>query len=177
MLPIYTIRGIGKSIVNGGKIMKIDKLYSVQKSLLVYKTAKTASSVKDKNDSKRDMLTLTNEAQQFLTKIKEQRQEMRRQQSENSSKKTKGPNMSKCYKIAGRIGNGHKVPLKDLRYLKENAPELYKNAILFKKHNPHPKKYKSCLDKEDEAYMREKQNSMLDVSVGASDAMVLNSDE
>ena len=154
--------------------MKIDKLIGVQKNMIAYKSAKNAISKKTESESKRDMLTLTKEAQQFLANIKERKQEMRKQQSENSGKKSKGPNMSKCYKIAGRIGNGHKVPLKDLKYLKENAPELYKNALMFKKHNPEPKKYKSCLDKEDEEYMREKQNALSGASAGASDAAALN---
>ena len=172
--------------------MKIDNLNSVQSVALTYTPTKYGESDEVKNESKRDILTLSKEAQQLLDANKagkNNKQEtekntgnlgldMLRRLMENSGKKeNKGPNMLKCYKIAARISNGHKVPLKDLKYLRENAPELYKNALLFKKHNPNPKKYRSCLDKEDDEYMRQKQIDQFGTSAGADDAIDLSLDE
>ena len=179
--------------------MKIDELNSVQSTKLTYTPTKYGESNENEveNANKKDILTLTKEAQQFLDANKDNKKnnkqetekntgnlglDMLRRLMESSGKKeNKGPNMLKCYKIAARISNGHKVPLKDMKYLRENAPELYKNALLFKKHNPKPKKYKSCLDKEDDEYMRQKQidsfKTSVNTSVGAEDAIALNLDE
>ena len=166
--------------------MNIDKLNSVQRNTITYTPTKYVKSDEKEAVSKRDTLILTKEAQKLLAQEKEAKAEkfqstgfmeldvLRRQLDTSSKKENKVPNMSKCFKIAARIGNGDKVPLKDMKYLRENAPELFKNAILFKKHNPNPKKYKSCLDKEDEEYMRQRQENFSNMSVGADDAIILN---
>ena len=175
------------------KVMKIDRLNSVQNTAITYTPTKYGDSDEVETANKKDILTLSKEAQQFLAANKASKKnnkqetekntgnlglDMLRRYMENSRKKeNKGPNMLKCFKIAARISNGHKVPLKDMKYLRENAPELYKNALLFKKHNPKPKKYKSCLDKEDEEYMRQKQTDLFGTSVGAEDGIVLSLDE
>lgn len=168
--------------------MGIDKLNHVQKSIITYTPKKYVKSDDQEPISKEDTLTLTKEAQELLTQRKENKEknqksadiiqlEMLVKQLENSNKKeNKVVNMSKCFKIAARISNGDKVPLKDMKFLRENAPELYKNALLFKKHNPEPKKYKSCLDKEDEEISKNRQDALFDTSVGADDAIVLNLD-
>lgn len=76
---------------------------------------------------------------------------MRKQMEESEDNNNKGiMDLAKCMKIARRIQNGDRVPLKDMKFLAEKYPELYKNSILLKKNNPEPKKYKSVLDKEDE---------------------------
>ncbi|MCM1299719.1 MAG: hypothetical protein NC203_08825 [Firmicutes bacterium] len=71
---------------------------------------------------------------------------------EESEKNNKSSinDLSKAMKIASRIMNGDKVPMKDRKFLAEKYPDLFKNALMFRKQNPEPKKYKSCLDKEDE---------------------------
>ncbi len=57
---------------------------------------------------------------------------------------------SKCMTIAHRITKGDKVPLKDMKYLMEHEPDLYKQAILMRQPNPKPKEHKSVLEEEDE---------------------------
>ncbi|MBR4112297.1 MAG: hypothetical protein IKK53_04630 [Ruminiclostridium sp.] len=57
---------------------------------------------------------------------------------------------SKCMTIAHRITKGDKVPLKDMKYLMENEPDLYKQAILMRQPNPKPKEHKSVLEEDDE---------------------------
>lgn len=168
--------------------MDINKLNCVQKTVATYTPRKKEKSDDQDPVNKEDTLTLTKEAQELLSQRKENVEkkqksadttqlDMLARQLESSNKKdNKVINMSKCFKIAARISNGDKVPLKDMKFLRENAPELYKNALLFKKHNPEPKKYKSCLDKEDENASKNRQDSLFDVSVSADDAIVLNLD-
>ena len=167
--------------------MGIDKLNGAQKTVIAYTPKKYTSKSDDQQPAiNEDTLTLTKDAQQLLAQRKKIKQKnmsvielnsLIRKQDNAKKKKNKPVNMSKCFKIAARIGNGDKVPLKDLKFLRENAPELYKNALLFKKHNPEPKKYKSCLDKEDENASKNRQDTMFDTSVGADDAILLNLDE
>lgn len=166
--------------------MKIDNLNAVQNIMLTYTPAANSRSDKEEVEDKKDTLTLTEEAKQFLAKekadkkVKQQSTEsfnadFARFLSEQSSKKeNKAVNMSKCFKIAARISNGDKVPMKDMKYLRENAPELYKNALLFKKINPKPKKYKSCLNKKDEESLGSRNNSLVEATVGADDAIALD---
>ncbi len=53
-------------------------------------------------------------------------------------------------KIARRIQNGDKVPLKDIKFLAKKEPKLYMMAMTFKRNdNPKPKKYKTVLEKKD----------------------------
>lgn len=171
--------------------MSIDKLNGVQKSGITYTATKYVKADEKEMESgrKTDSLTLSKEAQQYLARKKEAKNEkfqstgslqldiLKRYKENAQKKEKKAVNMQKCYRIAARIGNGDKVPMKDMKFLRENAPELYKNALLFKKHNPEPKKYKSCLDKEDEEYMRQHRKDMSDMmnsAVGADDAIALS---
>ena len=165
--------------------MKIDNLNNVQNIVLTNTPAASVKTDKERFEDKKDTLTLTEEAKQFLAKEKADKKvkqstesfnaDFARFLSEQSSKKeNKAVNMSKCFKIAARISNGDKVPMKDMKYLRENAPELYKNALLFKKINPNPKKYKSCLNKEDEESLGSRNNSLVEAAVGADDAIALD---
>lgn len=166
--------------------MDVGKLNRVQKTVLTYTPKKATKSDNQPPASNEDTLTLTKEAQQLLAQRKANKKNsmgvielntLTRKQDNVKKKRNKTVNMSKCFKIAARIGNGDKVPLKDIKFLRENAPELYKNALLFKKHNPEPKKYKSCLDKEDEMASKNRQDTLFDTSAGAGDTMLLNLDE
>lgn len=99
---------------------------------------KTGSVFSDKQQDK---------ASSMLAQLEAFRKQM--DESEENSKSSIS-DVSKAMKISRRIMNGDKVPLRDQKFLAEKFPDLYKNALLFKKHNPEPKKYKSCLDNEDE---------------------------
>ena len=63
-----------------------------------------------------------------------------------------------CLKIATRIQKGDKVPLKDLKYLRDADPKAYMMAIATRQEKRHPKEWKSVLD-EDEARQRAAQPS------------------
>ena len=63
-----------------------------------------------------------------------------------------------CLKIATRIQKGDKVPLKDLKYLRDADPKAYMMAIATRQEKRHPKEWKSVFD-EDEARQRAAQPS------------------
>lgn len=148
--------------------MNINKLNGNCQAPITYTSKKTADSEKAGNTIKADTLTLTDEARAFLDRQKTgktdknnekeqsssayaQLEAMRKQMEESEDNNNSSiMDLAKCMKIARRIQNGDKVPLKDMKFLAEKYPELYKNSLLLKKHNPEPKKYKSVLDKEDE---------------------------
>ena len=95
--------------------------------------------------------------QEQKQKEKEQEQEldMLRKQLEASQKEAEAMEdqfeaFAKCLKIASRVSRGDIVPAKDLKYLAEHEPDLYKQAILLRMPNPKPKKHKSVVGDEDE---------------------------
>ena len=95
--------------------------------------------------------------QEQLQKEKEQEQEldMLEKQLEASRKEAESMEdmyeaFSKCIKIAARISKGDIVPMKDMKYLAEHEPDMYKQAILMRMPNDKPKKHKSLVDDEDE---------------------------
>ena len=95
--------------------------------------------------------------QQQIQERKEREQEldMLEKQLEASKKEAEAmedtfKTFSKCMTIASRIAKGDIVPAKDLKFLAEHEPDLYKQAIMLRTPNPKPKKHKSLVDDEDE---------------------------
>ena len=93
--------------------------------------------------------------QQQQAKEREQELDMLQKQLEASKKESEAMEdefeaFSKCLKIASRISRGDIVPPKDMKYLAEHEPDLYKQAILLRMPNAKPKKHKSLIDDEDE---------------------------
>ncbi len=148
--------------------MSIGKITSSPQPAVAYTPKKNIAKKEQSADLKSDTLTLTQEAKEFLERQKtgkadknaneeefsaasSQLEAFRKQMEESDdNNKSSVMDFAKCMKIARRIQNGDKVPLKDMKFLAEKYPELYKYSILLKKNNPEPKKYKSCLDKGDE---------------------------
>ena len=88
-------------------------------------------------------------------KQREQELDMLEKQLEASKKEAEAMEdmykaFAKCLKIASRISRGDIVPAKDMKYLAEHEPDLYKQAIMLRMPNPKPKKHKSLVDDEDE---------------------------
>lgn len=88
-------------------------------------------------------------------KEREQELDMLEKQLEASKKEAEAMEdmykaFAKCLKIASRISRGDIVPPKDMKYLAEHEPDLYKQAILLRMPNPKPKKHKSLIEDEDE---------------------------
>lgn len=67
-----------------------------------------------------------------------------RENREKSEENSKFRDYGKLLKIAMRIMNGDRVPIKDKKALAEAMPDLYRQAEMMKRtNNEHPKKYKS----------------------------------
>lgn len=146
--------------------MNVAKTTVVSKNPITYTKTNVAGKSEKSGKAKTDTLTLTAEARKFLDTQKEleNAEKMKKKQPkddlerfiENLNKKdddeksSRFLDMAKCMKIARRILNGDKVPLKDMRFLARKDPDLYKMALTFKRHNPEPKKYKTVLDEGDE---------------------------
>lgn len=165
--------------------MAINKLGAAYQNPIKYTPNKTVSDNKQTKSPKMDILTLTQEAQEYLARTnkseKTVQENLQNKDQEKSSamiefefftkqleesKENKSGNriqdLAKCMKIARRIMHGDRVPLKDHKFLAEKFPELYKNSLMFKQHNPKPKKYKSVLSKEDEENGQEQSVSQPD---------------
>ncbi len=153
--------------------MAINKLGAAYQNPIKYTPNRIGSENKQTKTPKTDILTLTQEAQEYLARTnkseKTGQENLQNKDQEKSSamiefeffakqleesKENKSGNriqdLAKCMKIARRIMHGDRVPLKDHKFLAEKFPELYKNSLMFKQHNTEPKKYKSVLSKEDE---------------------------
>lgn len=158
--------------------MAINKLGAAYQNPIKYTPNKTVSENKQAKSPRTDILTLTQEAQEYLARTNKSEKSgqedllnkdpnKKEQEKSNSmikfefftkqleeAKENKSGNriqdLAKCMKIARRIMHGDRVPLKDHKFLAEKFPELYKNSLMFKQQNPEPKKYKSVLSKEDE---------------------------
>lgn len=146
--------------------MNVSNTTTVSQTPITY-TKRNVTEQKAKNGSPRtDTLTLTEEAQKFLqtqrelenpTKAKreEYKDDLQRflenLNSEDDDKGNSFMDIAKCMKIAKRIQNGDKVPMKDIKFLAKNQPKLFMMAMTFRRNdNPDPKKYKTALDKKDE---------------------------
>ena len=57
---------------------------------------------------------------------------------------------SKCLTIAMRILRGDKVPAKDMKFLLQNNPGLYFQAMMFRREKEDPEVYESITDDEDD---------------------------
>lgn len=86
---------------------------------------------------------------------REQEKSMLEKELENSDKEAEAvgdsiETFTKCMKIAARIAKGDIVPPKDIKYLADHEPDLYKQAIIMRVPNDKPKKHKSLVEDEDE---------------------------
>lgn len=105
--------------------------------------AKAAEDLKRKQQQEQERKEKENELDMLERELKASREEAKAM--EDSFKM-----FAKCLKIASRISKGDIVPMKDMKYLAEHEPDLYKQAILMRVPNSKPKKHKSVLDEDDE---------------------------
>lgn len=82
----------------------------------------------------------------------------------------------KCMIIAMRISSGDNVPSKDKRFLLENEPKMYSSAILLRKENDNPKKYKSILEDENDDPLEESSDVISSVSEGITEESISDED-
>ncbi|MCM1054434.1 MAG: hypothetical protein NC394_02830 [Bacteroides sp.] len=146
--------------------MNLNGITTVNTVPIAY-TKRNAAEQKEKNGGpKTDTLTLTEEARKFLDAQKALENPSKNKREEykddlqlflehlnsdvDEDKSSRFMDLAKCMKIARRILNGDKVPMKDRKFLAEKDRKLYEMALTFQRHNPKPKKYKTVLDENDE---------------------------
>ncbi len=96
------------------------------------------------------------QAEEQAAKQKEQEQKMLEEELKSSKEQAEAMEdmfeaFAKCIKIAARITKGDIVPMKDIKFLAEHEPDMYKQAILMRMPNDHPRKHKSLIKDDDEA--------------------------
>ena len=125
----------------------------------------TASQKSEKPKTEEELAQLEAQQKQQEELQKKQQEEARKKQLENEkamlqmqleSAKEQSEAIedsfsafSKCMTIAHRITKGDHVPMKDMKFLMENEPDLYKQAIMLRQPNPKPKEHKSVLEDEE----------------------------
>lgn len=139
--------------------MSINKIGQAPITYTPYKNTINSSSKNASNTSIKNALYSANEGgvnkdtfvkDEKTSAILSQLEAMRKQMEQSDeNNKNSISDLSKAMKIASRIMNGDKVPMKDRKFLAEKYPDLFKNALMFRRQNPEPKKYKSCLDDDD----------------------------
>lgn len=98
--------------------------------------------------------------QQFKEQEKQNELQMLTKELENADKQADAIGdefkvYARCLTIASRISRGDTVPMKDMKYLAEHEPDLFKQAILLRVPNDHPKKHKSVLEDDEEEQQTE----------------------
>lgn len=146
--------------------MNVSNTTTVSQTPITYTKRNVTEQKAKKGDPRTDTLTLTEEAKKFLqtqkaleNPTKDKREEykddlqrfLENLNSEDDNKGGSFMDIAKCMKIAKRIQNGDKVPMKDIKFLAKNQPKLFMMAMTFRRNDNHsPKKYKTALDKKDE---------------------------
>ncbi len=120
-----------------------------------YKKDKEAEALKKAEEAKKKEEQEKQKAEQ-AKKAKENELSMLEMQLQASKEQSEGmeksfDTMGKCLLIAMRITRGDIVPMKDMKFLMDNDPELYKQSILLRQPNDDPEKHKSVLEDEEES--------------------------
>ena len=102
----------------------------------------------------REKLQKEKEAQE--KKAKQQELESLNQQLESAKEQADAigdsfKDTSKCLLIAMRITRGDIVPLKDMKFLMDHEPDLYKQAIMLRQPKDDPEECDSVLEEDDES--------------------------
>ncbi len=114
--------------------------------------AEKAQSGKTEQTEQSPLEKLRQQRAEEYSRAEEQLERLREQQEQAKDEGDKFRDYGKLLKIAMRIMNGDRVPLKDKRVLAEAMPDLYRQAELMKRtDNNRPKKYKSEFKDEKES--------------------------
>lgn len=135
-----------------GNIMGLDTGSARSVQIAVFNSSLPQSKGKLSENGKSantDKLEVSEETQRKM-KLEELKRQMESAKEQGDAAGDSVKVMSRCMKIAQRIMNGDNVPIKDMKYLRENYPDLMRQAFLFRRSNPEPKDYKSVLEDEEE---------------------------
>lgn len=109
-----------------------------------------------KEEALKEKEKLQKEKEAQEKKAKQQELESLNQQLESAKEQADAvgdsfKDTSKCLLIAMRITRGDIVPLKDMKFLSEHEPELFKQAIMLRQPKDDPEECDSVLEEEDES--------------------------
>ncbi len=113
---------------------------------------KSSESIEISDSEKAENKKKAEEAREKM--LRESEMDMLEKQLESSNEEAESTAegfaaFGKCLTIAQRITRGDNVPQKDIKYLMEKEPDLYKQAIMLRRPNNDPKDYESVLEDED----------------------------
>lgn len=108
----------------------------------------------DKQEMKSDSVQISEEGRTRVRGMTQSELESMKEQIESAKQQAEAvqkelDNLAKCFKIAMRIMAGDLVPNKDRRFLAEEQPKLYMQALSMQRPNPHPQKHKTLLEEEE----------------------------
>lgn len=92
---------------------------------------------------------------------------MQSEEKDNSSN-----DLLKCIQIAMRIMSGHRVPVKDEKFLAETEPEMYLRAVMLRRENEDSKDYKSVLEEDPTEQITSQEVSMKSTSIESGEVSV-----
>ena len=141
------VQGLMRASSQNGQLTADEELSPFEKQRAAEQAAKEQQKAAEEQQKK--------QAEEQAAKQKEQEQKMLEEQLKSSKEEAEAMEdmfeaFAKCIKIAARITKGDIVPMKDMKYLAEHEPDMYKQAILMRMPNDHPKKHKSLVNDEDE---------------------------
>lgn len=118
------------------------------------KTKREEEAIKKEEEAK-EKEKLQKEKAEQEKKAKQQELESLNQQLESAKEQADAvgdsfKDMSKCLLIAMRITRGDIVPQKDMKFLSEHEPDLFKQAIMLRQPKENPKEWDSLLEDEEE---------------------------
>ncbi|MBQ9384837.1 MAG: hypothetical protein IJT87_11435 [Ruminiclostridium sp.] len=142
------VRGLMRASSANGQLTADEEMTPFEKQRAMEQAAKEQQKAAEEQRRK--------QAEEQAAKQKEQEQKMLEEELKSSKEEAEAmedmfESFAKCIKIAARITKGDIVPMKDIKYLAEHEPDMYKQAILMRMPNDHPKKHKSLIKDEDEA--------------------------
>ena len=118
--------------------------------------AKREEEAQKKAEALKEKEKLQKEKEAQEKKAKQQELESLNQQLESAKEQADAigdsfKDTSKCLLIAMRITRGDIVPLKDMKFLMDHEPDLYKQAIMLRQPKDDPEECDSVLEEEDES--------------------------
>ena len=124
-------------------------------SILPDLKAKREEEAIKKEEEAKEKEKLQKEKAEQEKKAKQQELESLNQQLESAKEQADAvgdsfKDMSKCLLIAMRITRGDIVPQKDMKFLSEHEPDLFKQAIMLRQPKENPKEWDSILEDEEE---------------------------
>ena len=141
--------------------MKITRLTGANPSSAAASPAPAKTRETAQKSPREDQLTLSQQAKALLEEQQRRRAELKKIQEDAQKMKEAGAQQAEalakslkvrlqCWKIAGRIMDGDKVPYEDEQFLLSHDPSGYQMAMSLRKVKEDPEEWDSLLEEEEE---------------------------